>query len=81
MAPPRRRRLERRQDSGKREPRRGWKEFIEGKKSTPLRDIHVDPTYTVGKVLSIFLESVHFGFLGNLFGLLEHRRQNLTKVM
>lgn len=52
-----------------------------GKRSTPLRDIHVDPTYTVGKVLSIFLESVHFGFLGNLFGLLEHRRQNLTKVM
>jgi len=50
-------------------------------KSTPLKDIHVDPTYTVGKALSIFLESVHFGFLGNLFGLLEHRRQNLTKVM
>jgi hypothetical protein len=52
-----------------------------GKRNTPLRDIHVDPTYTVGKVLSIFLESVHFGFLGNLFGLLEHRRQNLTKLI
>jgi hypothetical protein len=36
MAPPRRRRLERRQDSGKREPRRGWKEFIEGKEVLPL---------------------------------------------
>jgi hypothetical protein len=60
---------------------KAWLEGIyRGKRSTPLRDIHVDPTYTVGKVLSIFLESVHFGFLGNLFGLLEHRRQNLTKV-
>ena len=48
-----------------------------GKRSTlftPLRDIHVDPTYTVSKALSIFLENVHFG-------LLENRRQNLTKVM
>jgi hypothetical protein len=45
-----------------------------GKRSTPLMGIYVDPTYTVGKVLSIFLASVHFG-------LLEHRRQNLTKVM
>jgi hypothetical protein len=41
------------------------KGIYRGKGSTPLRDIHVDPTYTVDKVLSIFLESVHFGFLGN----------------
>ena len=46
-----------------------------------LRGIYIDLTYTVGKALSIFLESVYFGFLGNLFGLLEHRRQNLTKLM
>jgi hypothetical protein len=52
-----------------------------GKSSTLLRGIHVEPTYTVGKALSIFLENVHFGFLGNLFGLLEHRRKILTKVM
>jgi hypothetical protein len=44
-----------------------------GKRSTP--------TYTVSKTLSIFLESIHFGFFENLFGLLERRRQNLTKVM
>jgi hypothetical protein len=48
---------------------------------SPLKGIHVGPTYTVGKALGIFLESVHFGFLGNLFGLLEHRRQNLSKLM
>ena len=52
-----------------------------GKSSTLLKGIHVEPTYTVGKALDIFLESVHFGFLGNLFGLLKHRRQNLTKVI
>ena len=52
-----------------------------GKRSTLFRSIYADSTYTVGKALSIFLESVYFGFLGNLFGLLEHRRQNLTKVM
>ncbi len=52
-----------------------------GKSSSLLRSIHVDPTYTVGKALGIFLESVHFGFLRNLFRLLEHRRQNLTKMM
>jgi hypothetical protein len=51
-----------------------------GKRRTLLRGIHVNPTYTVGKVLSIFLESVHFRFLGNLFRLLEHCCQNLTKV-
>jgi hypothetical protein len=45
-----------------------------GKRSTLLRSFHIDPTYTVSKALSIFLESVHFGFLGNLFGLLQHRR-------
>jgi hypothetical protein len=42
-----------------------------GKRST-LKGIHVEPTYTVGKALGMFLESVHFGFLGNLFRLLEH---------
>ncbi len=41
-----------------------------GKRST-LKGIHVEPTYTVGKALGIVL-SVHFGFLENLFGLLEH---------
>jgi hypothetical protein len=46
--------------------------IYKGKRTTPLRDIHVDPTYIVGKALSIFLESVHFGFLRNLFELLEH---------
>jgi hypothetical protein len=29
-------------------------------------------TYTIGKALGIFLESVHFGFLKNLFELLKH---------
>ena len=43
-------------------------------RSNLLRGIHVDPIYTAGKALVIFLESAHFGFLGNLFGLLEHRR-------
>jgi len=39
-------------------------------------------TYTIGKALSIFLEIVHFiRFLRNLFGLLEHYRQNLIKVI
>jgi hypothetical protein len=52
-----------------------------GKRSTALRGIHVDPTYTRSKALSIFSESIHFRFLGYLFGLLEHRRQNLTEVM
>jgi hypothetical protein len=34
----------------------------------------------VGKALSIFfLESVHFGFLGKLFGLLEHLSSKLDK--
>ena len=59
----------------------GAEGIYRGKSSTPLRDIHVEQTYTVGKALSIFLESVHFGFLGNLFGLREHRRQNLIKVI
>ena len=45
-----------------------------------VTDIHVDPTYTIGKVLSIFLESIHFGFLRNLFRL-EYHHQNLTKVI
>ena len=31
-----------------------------GKRST-LKGIHVEPTYTVGKALGMFLESVHFG--------------------
>ena len=51
----------------------------EGIYRNTLSGFHVDLTYTVGKVLSIFLESVHFGFLGNSFGLLQHRRQDLTK--
>jgi hypothetical protein len=45
-----------------------------GKSSTLLKGIHVKPTYTVGKALGIFLESVHFGYLRNLFGLLEYPR-------
>jgi hypothetical protein len=52
-----------------------------GENSTLLKGIYVKTTYTVGKALGMFLESVHFGFLGNLFGLPEHRRQNLTKLM
>jgi hypothetical protein len=40
-----------------------------GKRSTLLRGIHINLTYTVGKALSIFLESIHFGFFGNSFGL------------
>ena len=52
-----------------------------GKNSTLLKGMHVEPTYTVGKSLGIFLESVHFGFLGSLFRLLEHHRQNLTKLI
>jgi hypothetical protein len=33
------------------------------------------------KALSIFLEDVYFRLLGNLFGLLKYRRQNLIKVI
>lgn len=43
-----------------------------GKSSTLLKGIYVEPTYTIGKALGIFLENVYFGFLGNLFRLLEH---------
>jgi hypothetical protein len=51
-----------------------------GKKSAILRSIYGNSTYTIGKVLSkyFFLESIPFGFLGNLFKLLKYRRQNLT---
>jgi hypothetical protein len=45
--------------------------IYKGKRTTPLRDIHVDPTYIVGKALSIFLESVHFGFLRNFLSSLS----------
>jgi hypothetical protein len=51
------------------------------KRSTLLRSIYVDSTYTIGKALNIFLESIYFGFLRNLFRLLKRCRQNLTKVM
>lgn len=44
--------------------------------------IYANLTYIIGKVLSIFLESVYFiRFLRNLFGLPKHYRQNLIKVM
>jgi hypothetical protein len=41
---------------------------------------YINPTYTVGKALSIFLEGVHFRFLRNSFGLLQYRHQNLDKI-
>jgi hypothetical protein len=34
--------------------------IYKGRSSTLLRGIHVNPTYTIDKVLGIFLESVHF---------------------
>jgi hypothetical protein len=52
-----------------------------GKNSTLLKGIYIKLTYTIGKALVIFLESVYFRFLRNLFRLHEDRRQNLTKLM
>jgi hypothetical protein len=49
--------------------------------STLLRGIHVDPTYTLDKALGIFFWKVSTLGSGNLFGLLEHLRQNLAKVI
>jgi hypothetical protein len=54
-------------EGGKRPPPKP----AQSKKSTLLRGIHISPTHTVGKALSIFFwKVVHFGFLRNLFRLL-----------
>lgn len=51
-----------------------------GKSSIFRRGAHIKPIYIIGKALGIFLDSVYFGFFGNLFRFFEHR-QNLTKIL